>query len=85
MISSVHDGSFLLIVRPRLLERIHHDVEKQLRRKPLGCFFHRSSIATLLDDYVDALDSTWRSFDVGVDLGRHVVKCSLRSQTAVCL
>ena len=31
MIPSVHDGSFLLIVRARLLERIHHDVEKQLR------------------------------------------------------
>ncbi|TFK80630.1 hypothetical protein K466DRAFT_503588 [Polyporus arcularius HHB13444] len=46
-----------------LLSRIRSDVEKELRRTSLDRFFHRASIATILDNHIDALDSAWRAFD----------------------
>ncbi|KAI0715770.1 hypothetical protein C8T65DRAFT_707497 [Cerioporus squamosus] len=47
-----------------LISRIRGDVEKQLRRTALDRFFHRASIATILDDHIDGLDSAWRAFDL---------------------
>ncbi|RPD53111.1 hypothetical protein L227DRAFT_604744 [Lentinus tigrinus ALCF2SS1-6] len=46
-----------------LISRIRGDVERQLRRTALDRFLHRASIATILDDHIDALDSAWRAFD----------------------
>lgn len=47
----------------RLLSRISDDVDKQLRRSAFDRFLHRASIANMLDDHIDALDSAWRTFD----------------------
>ncbi|KAI0331817.1 hypothetical protein GY45DRAFT_546077 [Cubamyces sp. BRFM 1775] len=46
-----------------LLTRIRNDVEVELKRKPLSRFLLQSSIAEMLDDRMDALDSAWRAFD----------------------
>ena len=50
----------------RLLTRIRSDVEAELRRKPLSRFLLQSSIAEMLDDRMDELDSAWRAFDVRI-------------------
>ncbi|KAH9885817.1 hypothetical protein C8Q73DRAFT_296912 [Cubamyces lactineus] len=46
-----------------LLTRIRNDVEAELKRKPLSRFLLQSSIADMLDDRMDELDSAWRAFD----------------------
>ena len=48
----------------RLLLVIKKDVEKQSLLSPLVRLLRWASIAEMLDDHIDALDSAWRTFDV---------------------
>ena len=63
----------------RLLMRIKKDVEKQSRLSPLVRFLRRASIAEMLDDHIDALDSAWRTFDVRASASCHAlgIRCIL--------
>ncbi|KAI0351734.1 hypothetical protein OH77DRAFT_1410549 [Trametes cingulata] len=47
-----------------LLQRIGEDVESHLKRTALSRFLLQASIAQLLEDRMDQLDSAWRAFDV---------------------
>ncbi|KAI0787288.1 hypothetical protein C8Q74DRAFT_595226 [Fomes fomentarius] len=58
-----HNLQIQLVALHDLLIRIQRDVEKHLRRRPLSRLLYQSSMAATLDDYVDALDSAWRTFD----------------------
>ncbi|KAI0671370.1 hypothetical protein C8Q78DRAFT_973142 [Trametes maxima] len=53
-----------LIELQTLFTRIREDVETYSRRSSLSRFFLQSSIADLIDDRMDQLDSVWRAFDV---------------------
>ncbi|KAI0649495.1 hypothetical protein C8Q79DRAFT_516860 [Trametes meyenii] len=52
-----------LIELQTLLIRVREDVEAYSRRNSLSRFLLQSSIADLIDDRMDQLDSVWRAFD----------------------